>query len=153
MLLLTRRPTRIFHQPRLIPPVKRTPRRSITAAIRHDPTHHHPLNFLLFQQRGEVGVEEGVVGVFVNDGVVVCGSQGGDVGHEFPVFGAFGDGAGGTPFAHELVFERWGELGLGVAVLGEDAWEGVCFEVGGEAEDVGEAGACHGGEDVLHVYY
>lgn len=152
MLLLTRRPTRIFHQPRLIPPVKRTPRRSITAAIRHDPTHHHSLNVLRFEQRGEVGVEEGVVGVFVDDGVVVGGGQGGDVGHQLPVFGAFGDGAGGAPFAHELVFERRGELGLGVAVLGEDAWEGVRFEVGGEAEDVGEAGACHGGEDVLHVY-
>ncbi len=89
----------------------------------------------------------------MDDGIVIFGSEGGDVGHQLPVDGAFGDGAGWPPFADELVLVGWGELFFGVAVLGEDAGEGVGFEVGGEAEDVGEAGGCHGGEDVLHVDY
>lgn len=153
MLLLTRRPASILDKPRLKSPVERTPGRGITAAIRHDPTYHHSLSSLLFKHRSEVGVDEGVVGVLVDDGVFIFGSERVDVGHQLPVFGAFGDGAGRTPFADKLVFEGGCELGLRVAVLGEDAGERVRFEVGGEAEDVGEAGGCHGGEDILHVYY
>lgn len=65
--------------------------------------------------------------------------------------GADGDGAGRTPFAHELVGEWRFELGGGVAVLGEDAGEGAGLEVAGEFEDVLEAGVGHGEEEVLHV--
>lgn len=106
MLLLTRRPARILNKPRLEPLVERTPGRGITAAIRHHSTHDHSLDPLLFKHRSEVGVDEGVVGVLVDDGVFVFGSERVDVGHQLPVFGAFGDGASGTPFADELVFER-----------------------------------------------
>lgn len=38
-----------------------------------------------------------------------------------------------------------------MAVLGEDAGQGAVLEVGGEFEDVLEAGVGHGEEDVLHV--
>ena len=44
MLFLIRTPARILHEPSLIAPIKRTSRRCIAAAIRHDATDHHPLH-------------------------------------------------------------------------------------------------------------
>ena len=70
---------------------------------------------------------------------------------KFPVGATDCDGAARAPFADYLIGVGRGEFGFGVAVLGEDKGQGEGLEVGDKAEDVGEGGGCHGGEDGLHV--
>ena len=91
MLLLTRRPASVLNKPGFKPSVERASCRSITTTIRHHATHHHSLYSLLFKYLAEVSVDEGIVGVLVDDGIFVFGGEGRDVGHQLPVDGAFGD--------------------------------------------------------------
>lgn len=91
MLLLCGSPTSIRDQPSLKPPVEDRPCSGIDTAIRHHPTNHHSFSPQLFQNVSEIGVDERVVGVFVDYRAVLSGF--GDVGHELPIFRSAGNGA------------------------------------------------------------
>ena len=151
MLPLIRRPTRILHKPRLKAPVESRPRRRITAAIGHDATNYHLLHALPLQNPLEIRVDKRVVGILGHDFRVP--GQGFDLGEEFPGRCVGGEGAGGTPFADELVAEGGFEFCGVVSMLSEDCGEGVGLEAGYQGFDVWKGGGGHGSEVVLHVDY
>lgn len=149
MLLLCRSTTGIGDKPGVEASVESRSCSRVTAAVRHHPTHHQSLDALLFQDVGEVGVQEGIICILVDDAAPVGGF--GNVGHQLPVRRAFCDGARWSPFLDELIFEGWRELFRGVTVLGKDARHGMGFEMGIELENVGKAVVGHGGKNGLHV--
>lgn len=67
MLPLIRRRTRIPHQTSLPPPIKSRSRRRITAAIRHDATHHDLLHVLPPQYPLQPGIDKRIVGILRHD--------------------------------------------------------------------------------------
>lgn len=149
MLFHIRTPTRILHKPSLIAPVKRAPRRRIAAAIRHDPTNHHPLHRTPLQKTTQLRPDESIIGILRHDAVISRNLP--NLRYQLPVPAARGYGTVRAPLAHELVPVGRREGFFGVAVLREQEREGGGLEVSAEFEDVGQSGPGHGEEDVLHV--
>lgn len=146
-------PTRIPDKPGLKAAIERALARGIAARIRQDTATHDPRDAFAPQPFVEVGPDEGVVRGLGIQHLLFRSHRVGNLRDEFGAGGAPRDGAGGTPFADELVGGGGGELGGRVAVLGEDDGAGGGgAEVGDEPEDVGEgcAGALRE-EGALHV--
>ena len=151
MLLFVRASAGVLHEPCLKPSVEGTPRRSITAAIRHHTANHDLLDILLFQYTTKFCVDERIVGVLPNERTTLRFA--GNLWYHLPISTANSNRSVRAPLTHQLVFVWRCKLFFGVAVLGEDAGHGLSFEVVDQFEDVGEGGRCHFKEDMLHINY
>lgn len=161
MLRLVRAPARVSHQPSLPPAIERASCRSIAAAIRHHPAHHHPLHAPPPQSILQICIDKRIVRVLLHHRHLLPAfvrirlqvfEQSLDLRLQLPFGGAAGDAAIRPPFADELVaVRRPGQLGFGVAVLREDGRERLRAEVVHEGEDVGEGVLGHWREEGLHV--